>query len=954
MKTIPFLFAASLAFLTSQVTAQNIFPSSGSAGIGTTLPNSAALLEMISTSKGLLIPRMTKNQRDAISTPATGLLIYQTNNNPGFYFYDGSAWTAVSSKDANKSLSNLNSPTEVNVSLLPQADNTSDLGSGLNTWKNLYLSHAVYLGLEPQRFLSQGNSEFNTYAGTNAGTEGSVGTANTAIGNHSGSSATTGAANTSIGASTLRNNESGSYNVIAGYNAALQNISGSNNVAIGTATLQYNKIVSGLVAIGDSALYTNALNALSSADGRENTAVGAKALMKNDVGVANTAIGNKTLMRNSIGVYNTAVGNAALFANDVGGYNTAMGSFAMSSNTSGYSNTAAGDVSLTSNSNGNNNAAFGAAALHDNVTGSSNTAMGSGSLFSNIHGYSNVAVGIDALHDNVDAMHNVALGDSALYHTSSDYFAELRGWNNTGVGSKSLYSNVGGEYNTAVGSQALYSNDDGVGNTAVGFEVLRSNLSSFGNTGIGYRALKNNSSGSNNTGVGTYALGSVSTGNNNTGVGIYALSSNSRGYSNSALGVSALYRNTDRSNLVAIGDSALYNNGTGATSAVHSSLNVAVGSKSLYSNTTGYYNTATGYQSAYKNTTGYQNIAYGYQALFNNTTGYHNTAVGRGSMVSNTSGFDNVAIGYSAGSLNDLDTACTFIGTDADQGVTTNFYNSMALGHLSRIIENNYIAIGNTGIKKIQGQVNFTTFSDGRFKKEVKENVPGLSFINKLKAVTYKLDVSGISKVLHEDITDGDDNSEAKKATEKLMDKARKEKEKITYTGFIAQDVEKASKELNYDFSGVDIPANKNESYGLRYAEFVVPLVKAVQELSNKNDQLQQQIDELKSMMQALSINNIATSAVNKNTKANAGLEQNIPNPFSSSTSIRYHLSASVSNAQLVVTNTAGNTVKTFTLSSTAAGSVIIHANELAAGSYYYTLIIDGKKSESKQMILLK
>src|SRR5580765_1958317 len=78
--------------------AQNTFPSTGAAGIGTTLPNASSLLEIKSTSKGLLISRMTKTQRDAIASPATGLLIYQTNSTPGFYYYDGSAWTAVTPK----------------------------------------------------------------------------------------------------------------------------------------------------------------------------------------------------------------------------------------------------------------------------------------------------------------------------------------------------------------------------------------------------------------------------------------------------------------------------------------------------------------------------------------------------------------------------------------------------------------------------------------------------------------------------------------------------------------------------------------------------------------------------------------------------------------------------------------------------------------------------------------
>ncbi len=61
-------------------------------------PASAALMvDTASTGpQGMLVPRMTQARRDAIATPATGLMIYQTDNTPGFYYYNGTAWTAVS------------------------------------------------------------------------------------------------------------------------------------------------------------------------------------------------------------------------------------------------------------------------------------------------------------------------------------------------------------------------------------------------------------------------------------------------------------------------------------------------------------------------------------------------------------------------------------------------------------------------------------------------------------------------------------------------------------------------------------------------------------------------------------------------------------------------------------------------------------------------------------------
>src|SRR5690606_13292035 len=65
-------------------------------GIGTITPNFSAMLDVSSTTQGILIPRMDSLQRTAIATPATGLLVYQTNATPGFYFYNGTAWTSLS------------------------------------------------------------------------------------------------------------------------------------------------------------------------------------------------------------------------------------------------------------------------------------------------------------------------------------------------------------------------------------------------------------------------------------------------------------------------------------------------------------------------------------------------------------------------------------------------------------------------------------------------------------------------------------------------------------------------------------------------------------------------------------------------------------------------------------------------------------------------------------------
>ncbi len=57
--------------------------------------NTSSMLDVTSTTKGMLIPRMTAAQKLAISSPATGLMIFQTDGTSGFYYYDGAAWTTM-------------------------------------------------------------------------------------------------------------------------------------------------------------------------------------------------------------------------------------------------------------------------------------------------------------------------------------------------------------------------------------------------------------------------------------------------------------------------------------------------------------------------------------------------------------------------------------------------------------------------------------------------------------------------------------------------------------------------------------------------------------------------------------------------------------------------------------------------------------------------------------------
>lgn len=405
---------------------------------------------------------------------------------------------------------------------------------------------------------------------------------------------------------------------------------------------------------------------------------------------------------------------------------------------------------------------------------------------------------------------------------------------NSFYGYQAGFSNASGNHNTAMGSLALTTNGNGTYNSAIGDRALFSNSSGGQNTAVGAQALYTNSTGNYNTAIGTWSLYSNTTGYNNTATGYQALNANSEGYNNTANGTRALYSNISGRQNTATGFVALNHNSSGMN-------NNATGSFALFQNTQGSYNTVDGTYSLTENITGSYNTAIGSHVLRFDVNSNYNTALGfyAGSMENITNGDYNTLVGYN--------TAATVSSRS----------NSSAIGNGARITASNQVRIGNSGVTSIGGYVGWTNLSDERFKRDVQENVPGISFIMKLRPITYHLDTQKLAMVLREDEENDEKGNSILAEPDAVILAAREDKSQILQSGFIAQEVEQAARELGYDFSGVDKPKNGADFYGLRYAEFVVPLVKAIQEqqktievLIRENQELKGEIEIIKAVIQ--------------------------------------------------------------------------------------------------------
>jgi len=361
--------------------------------IGVPVPSGSAMLDVSSTTKGFLPPRMSEIQRVLILKPDAGLIVYQTDGKKGLYYYDGSSWTYVMNQF------NAITPNETVVAIGGGAnDGIATYGTVAKAPTPVYVTsewlnvggYSVYL---KNKRMIYGNDFDGTAALTsNLLSAGITSSTTLAVGTN----ATITGTLTVGGVTTINNNATISGNL---------NVSNINGVTIGTGNSTNNNNI----GIG-----SGALNAIS---GNRNTAVGKESLSTAVNASNNTAIGYQSLITNQTGDKNTAIGSGS----DVGSTNlknaTAIGYNAIvnSSNTIqlGDANVTSVNTSGTITAGGFNGPLTGnaiTATTAGNITATTNTTLTSLSNLTSVGTLTSLTVsGTTTLNNTLAVGNNTTL-----------------------------------------------------------------------------------------------------------------------------------------------------------------------------------------------------------------------------------------------------------------------------------------------------------------------------------------------------------------------------------------------------------------------------------------------------------------------------------------------------------------------------------------------------------------
>ena len=718
----------------------------------------------------------------------------------------------------------------------------------------------------------------NVAVGYRSGYESTSATSNTFVGSDAGRETTSGSYNVCVGDNSGANMQTSSSNVFIGFQSAM-NYTASNgeNVAIGKEAMEaidggYGNVVIGNEAMKSSGSSNSPLNSVAVGyqalrlitTGDYNVGVGYRAGYGLTTGTRNVFMGNESGDSVDDGADNTVIGYNAL-ASAAGNEtaNTAIGAYAMGSinhddsdaNTAiGYealkgssisinSNVAVGYQAMSGGSNSDGSIAIGREAMKDALESTTHGTIGIGrsALAALTSGAGNIAVGYQAGDAITTGSQNTLLGHEAGGALDDDS-------NNTFIGYNSGLQNTG-EKNVAVGNHTI-KNGSGAGssNTALGSSALYGLTSGGNNIAIGQESLHDLTTGTYNIAIGNFALDAADGGeSNNIAIGTNAMGSveNDASDHNVVIGDSALLGGTGIvTKNVAIGNNAM---GTGVANQNQTGT-VAIGYDALkvLNSSTAQGTVAIGYKAGMSHTSGAGCVYVGNAAGDHCTDGNRNVAIGEASLSGNADddnvavgygalgvclGADNVGVGTNAGNTISTGGENTLIGYNTDVSATGST-NQIVIGNNVSGTADNAVHIGND-TSHIRCDFNsdqtWDASSDRRQKKDIKESELGLDFINDLKPCKYKY--KSPSEFPQEWDAHNPDDKKPMGGSDKY------------YYGFIAQEVKESIDKHNVpDYGAWNVQDDGRQRVSRE--QFVVSLVKAVQELSAKVEELEEKLSK--------------------------------------------------------------------------------------------------------------
>ena len=287
------------------------------------------------------------------------------------------------------------------------------------------------------------------------------------------------------------------------------------------------------------------------------------------------------------------------------------------------------------------------------------------------------------------------------------------------------------------------------------------------------------------------------------------------------------------------GEANLTFNGTTLT---QNTINYHVGGENVQINEfaqTGTQSVAVGHQARAASSC----VSLGYQIGRSGMSGTYNVLIGRSTATGLTTGNGNVIIGGNGGQAITTGTNNTIVGVSSGATQTTQSNNTI-FGYNSRATDTLGAARANCGIfgdaitnvlsgdNEIQiGKSTTTVYtyatatrSDERDKADIKPEPLGLNFIEKLKPVQYRWNYREEYRVQNEDGT----------ITELPNDGSKKRNR--FHNGFLAQDIQQTTQELNTDWAGLKHGSHNGgtDVYNIDYNELIAPMVRAIQELQER------------------------------------------------------------------------------------------------------------------------